>query len=79
MFRTGYVSDNATVIPGIEGGPWLVLDNDLIGGQSGGFIVNGKGEVVSIVQRTGQGMGLGVTVEVIRTKMGRYFETEPKE
>lgn len=73
MFRTGYVSDNEMSIPGIEGGPWIVLDNDLVGGQSGGFIVNNRGEVVSIVQRGGQGVGLGVTTEVIRAKVGKYF------
>jgi S1-C subfamily serine protease len=73
MFRTGYVSDNATTIPGIEGGPWIVVDNDFIPGQSGGFIINAKGEVVSIVQRGGSGLGLGVSVEVIKAKIGKYF------
>jgi len=73
MFRLTHISDNNMTIPDIEGGPWIVLDAPFIGGQSGGAIFNSKGEVVSIVQRGTQGLGLGVGVEVIRLKMGRYF------
>lgn len=72
IFRMTHVSDTMMTIPELEGGPWVVLDTELIPGQSGGAIFNVAGEVVSIVQRTSNGMGLGVGVEVIRAKLGRY-------
>lgn|SRR3990167_1283654 len=73
LFRLAHVSDDNTIVPQIEGGPWIVVDADFIPGQSGGPIVNTKGEVVSIVQRTGGGLGLGVGSDVIAAKMGKYF------
>jgi S1-C subfamily serine protease len=78
MFRTGHVSDDNTYIPesGI-GGPFMVIDAQFVSGQSGGPVVNAAGEVVLMVQRGGQGVGLGVGVEVMRSKAGRYVE-KPK-
>jgi S1-C subfamily serine protease len=49
------------------------LDASFIPGQSGGAIFNMRGEVVSIVQRGTSGLGLGVGVEIIMSKVGRYF------
>jgi S1-C subfamily serine protease len=78
MFRTAHVSDDNTYIPeeGI-GGPFMVIDAQFVGGQSGGPVVNAAGEVVMIVQRGGGGVGLGVGAEVIRSKAGKYF-AKPK-
>jgi S1-C subfamily serine protease len=73
MFRLTHVSDNQMMVPDIEGGPWIVLDASFIPGQSGGAIFNMRGEVVSIVQRGTSGLGLGVGVEIIMSKVGRYF------
>lgn len=73
LFRVGHVSDNKTSFPGLEGGPWIVVDAAFIGGQSGCPIVNLKGEVVAIVQRTTDRSGIGVGADVIRDKMGKYF------
>jgi S1-C subfamily serine protease len=73
IFRVAHVSDDRTAIPELEGGPWILVDGEFVAGQSGGPIVNVKNEVVSIVQRGGDGVGLGVGVEVIREKVGRYF------
>jgi S1-C subfamily serine protease len=75
MFRTAHVSDDNTYIPedGI-GGPFIVIDAQFVGGQSGGPVINTAGEVVLIVQRGGGGVGIGVGAEVIRSKVGRYFE-----
>lgn len=36
-------------------------------------MVNTSGEVVSIVQRGGSGVGIGVGAETIRSKVGRYL------
>jgi len=78
MFRTAHVSDDDTYIPedGI-GGPFIVIDADFVGGQSGGPVINAAGEVVLIVQRGGDGVGIGVGAEVMRAKAGRYF-AKPK-
>jgi S1-C subfamily serine protease len=74
MFRTAHVSDDNTYIPedGI-GGPFMVIDAQFVGGQSGGPVVNLAGEVVLIVQRGGGGVGIGVGAEVMKAKAGRYF------
>lgn len=73
FFRVAHVSDNKTTIPDLEGGPWVIVDGAYVPGQSGCPVVNAKGEVVAIVQRTSNTTGLGVGVEVIRDKFGKYF------
>lgn len=75
MFRTAHVSDDNTYIPeGGIGGPFIVIDAQFVSGQSGGPVVNHAGEVVMMVQRGGQGVGIGVGAEIMRGKMGRYLE-----
>jgi hypothetical protein len=78
MFRTAHVADDKTYIPedGI-GGPLIVIDAQYVGGQSGGPCVNTAGEVVSIVQRGGPGVGIGIGVETIKGKIGRYLPKKP--
>lgn len=78
MFRTAHVSDDDTYIPedGI-GGPFIVIDAQFVSGQSGGPVINSAGEVALIVQRGGQGVGIGVGAETIRSKTGKYWE-KPK-
>lgn len=73
MFRIAHVS---TINMNIEdlSGPFLVLDAQFIPGQSGGPVVNQAGEVISIVQRTGDGWGFGIPFETIKDKVERYFE-----
>lgn len=73
MLRVGHVSSTKFEIEGLSG-PFVVVDAPFVPGQSGGPVVNDKGEVVSIVQRTGEGFGIGVGADVIREKVGRYFE-----
>jgi S1-C subfamily serine protease len=77
MFRVTHIADDDTYIPeeGI-GGPFIVTDAVFVGGQSGGPVVNTEGDVVMIVQRGGSGVGLGVGAEVIKSKVGKYFEKE---
>jgi S1-C subfamily serine protease len=75
MFRVAHVSDDRTYIAedGI-GGPLIVIDAQYVPGQSGGPVVNAAGQVVSIVQRGGQGVGIGIGAETIRGKVGRYLQ-----
>ena len=47
--------------------------NKFVPGQSGGPVVNEKGEVVMIVQMGTNIVGLGVGTETIRDKVGRFF------
>jgi S1-C subfamily serine protease len=74
FFRKAMVSDDAVMIPesGI-GGPFIGVDAGFIGGQSGGPVVNINGEVVSIVQRASDKLGIGVGAEIIRERMGRFW------
>ncbi len=75
LFRTATVSDDKTYIPvdGI-GGPLIVIDAVFVLGQSGGPVIDATGTVVAIVQRGGEGVGLGVGAETIRDKVGRFLQ-----
>jgi S1-C subfamily serine protease len=74
MLRMTHISAE-TYIPyeGI-GGPLFMTDATFVGGQSGGPVINADGEVVMIVQRGTNSVGIGVGAEVIRAKMGRFWE-----
>lgn len=78
MFRTAHVADAAMEIPDVTGGPFVMIDAGYVGGQSGGPVINEKGEVVSIVQRGTANVGIGVGVETIRSKVSRYLEKPVK-
>lgn len=73
MFRIAHVSQVDSQIEELSG-PFFMIDAPYIGGQSGGPVVNEQGELISIVQRATNGLGIGVGVETIRDKAGRYFE-----
>jgi S1-C subfamily serine protease len=75
MFRQANVSSTSYFIPedGI-GGPFIMINAGFIGGQSGGPIVNAQGEIVMIVQRGSDSVGIGIGAEQIRESVGRYFE-----
>lgn len=72
FFRKAMVSDNGVMIPEI-GGPFIGVDSGFIGGQSGGPVVNINGEVVAIVQRASDKLGIGVSASVMRERMGRFW------
>lgn len=72
LARKAMVSDIKVEINGIDGA-FIGLDSAFIGGQSGGPVVNSKGEVVMIVQRASGTMGIGVAASVMRDKMGRFW------
>lgn len=73
MFRIGHISNTHMDIEELSG-PFVVVDATFIPGQSGGPVVNQAGEVVSIVQRAGEGFGIGVGADIIHDRVGRYFE-----
>jgi S1-C subfamily serine protease len=78
FFKTAHVADTAVMIPeaGI-GGPFIGVDASYTGGQSGGPVLNGDGEVVSIVQRGDGGtLGLGAGAEIIRERVGRFWSNK---
>lgn len=77
MFRSARVSIASVQVPGIEGGPFVLVDAAFVSGQSGGPIVNAAGEVVSIVQRASGTVGIGVGAETIRSKVGRFLPKAP--
>ena len=74
MFRIAHVSQVNAPIEELSG-PFFMIDSQYIGGQSGGPVVNERGELVSIVQRSTNGLGIGVGVETIRDRVGRYFQS----
>lgn len=80
FFRVTHVSDDGLYIPfeGV-GGPFILTDTNFIGGQSGAPVVDLSGSVVMIVQMgSNAGFGLGVGAEIMKDKMGRYFERQAK-
>ena|SRR3990167_537430 len=77
LLRLTYVSDDRTYIDSI-GGPWIVTDATFAAGQSGGPLVNGVGDIVGIVLRGTSETGLALGAREIRSKVGRYFEKDPK-
>jgi S1-C subfamily serine protease len=77
MFRMTHISGE-TYIPyeGI-GGPLFATDTTFVGGMSGTAVVNEAGEVVMMVQRGTASVGIGVGADVLRSKIGRYWEKAP--
>lgn len=74
FFRLSHVQDDATTIPeGGIGGPYISVDAGFVPGQSGGPVVNAAGEILLIVQRGSNTLGLGVGADIIRERMGRFF------
>jgi S1-C subfamily serine protease len=59
----------------IEGlsGPFNMVDSTFVPGQSGGPVVNDRGELVGIVQMLGNGFGIGVGSDTIKSRVGKYF------
>jgi S1-C subfamily serine protease len=78
IFRHAYVSNPKISLPDLEGGPVVMIDAGYVSGQSGGPCVNEQGELVSIVQRASNLVGVGVGAEKIRAKVGRYFAKSAK-
>lgn len=77
FFRKANIQDDQLTIPeaGI-GGPFISTDAPFVPGQSGGPVVNLAAEVVAIVQRGDTGTtGIGVGAEILRERMGRFWET----
>jgi len=75
MFRQAHISATSYYIPedGI-GGPFLMIDAGFVGGQSGGAVVNQAGDVVMVVQRGSESVGIGIGAEQIRDSVGRFLE-----
>lgn len=72
LFRIAHVSNTGLDIEGLSG-PFIMIDAGFVGGQSGGPVVNDKGELVMIVQRGNESLGIGVGVEIIKDRAGKYF------
>lgn len=77
MLRKAMISSESYIPYEGIGGPIFFVDATFVGGQSGGPVVNGAGEVVMIVQRGTAAVGIGVGAEVLRSKIGRYCEKRP--
>lgn len=74
FFRQAHVQDDKMALPGVDGGPFISTDTAFVGGQSGGPVVDGAGDVVMIVQRGDNGTtGLGIGCETIAKFVGRFF------
>jgi S1-C subfamily serine protease len=77
MLRIAHVSNPRILVSGVDGGPFVMIDAGYVGGQSGGPCINGKGEVVSIVQRASGLVGIGIGTEAIRDKIRRFLPKLP--
>lgn len=76
LFRVAHIS---AVDVNIDRASYFVIDAAFVPGQSGGPVVNTKGEVVMIVQLGTEIVGLGVGTDLIIEKVGKYFAGGVKE
>ena len=74
LFRMAHISAKDVNIG--ERVQYQAIDSTFVPGQSGGPVVNVKGEVVMVVQRGSNVAGFGVGAERIHDRMGRYFEVK---
>jgi hypothetical protein len=75
--RIANVANPKAIVPGLVG-PFLVVNSGYVPGQSGGPVVNIKGEIVGVVQLASDRVGLGRGAEYIADKVGRFFAKEAK-
>lgn len=76
MVRISHISITNLDIENLSG-PFVMVDAGFMPGQSGGPVVNEKGQLVAIVQRGNEGLGIGVGAEVIKDRVGKYFANQP--
>jgi S1-C subfamily serine protease len=76
MARITHISIDRADIPELSG-PYVVTDATFVGGQSGGPVVNALGELVMMVQRGSNSVGIGKGVETIRNKVGKFCDKTP--
>lgn len=72
QFRVAHIADNHFRTEGVAQ-EFFSTDATFVPGQSGGPIVNTDGEVVMIVQRGSDSVGIGIGAETIRQRLGRFF------
>jgi S1-C subfamily serine protease len=72
LFRVHHISANDAQIPELSY-RYVVVDTGFLPGQSGGPVVDANGNIVAIVQRGNEVIGLGLPAEEIRKRVGRYF------
>lgn len=72
LFRASHISQEEAQISDLPY-EYVMVDNAFLPGQSGGPVVNLNGDVVSIVQRGNDSIGIGVGAELIKSKMGKHF------
>lgn len=70
LFRVAHISAKDVAI---ERSRYISIDSTFVPGQSGGPVVNDKGEVVMIVQLGSPIVGFGVGAETLHDKVGRFF------
>lgn len=75
LFRQAHVSQVGLRLNDAEfPSEYIAIDAPFVGGQSGGPVVDGNGNVVMIVQFGSSSVGFGVGAETIKKKIGKYFE-----
>lgn len=76
QFRKAAVSSSGITLPSNDNpGPFIGTNISFTPGQSGGPVLNERGEVVAIVQLGDGGtLGMGVGADTIRERLGRFFQ-----
>jgi serine protease Do len=72
LFRVHHVSANDAQIPELSY-RYVTVDTGFLPGQSGGPVVDVNGNVVAIVQRGNEVIGLGLPAEEIKKRMGKHY------
>ena len=75
LFRVAHISaKNLFIATDGIGGPLFALDATFVSGQSGGPVINAAGELVMIVQVGTPSVGFGVGADILKSKVGKYFD-----
>lgn len=65
------------VLGDVSSTKWFLLSHNMIGGMSGGPVFNRRGELVGLIQRTNQTIGLALPIQEVFLRTCQYWQHVP--